>query len=153
MDIVKRLLEDWRIAALAAGAALLVFSAVVYTLFRTPEDTEETERRRRLHLNRIGRIAEGHIVDLVEQAEELPAARGGWLRSNPAAGKAPLQRKHVWYSYSISGVTYQTAQDITGLDSQVQHDRLVPGHPASVKYDAANPTNSILVADDWSGLR
>ncbi|MBZ5526706.1 MAG: hypothetical protein LAN71_02230 [Acidobacteriia bacterium] len=153
MELVKRLLEDWRLAALAAGAALLIFGSVVYALFRSPEDTEEAERRRRLHLNRIGRIAEGQIVDLVEQAEEIPAARGGLFRSNPAAGKAPLKRKHVWYSYSISGVTYQTAQDITGLDSQVQHDRLVPGHPASVKYDAANPTNSILVADDWSGLR
>ena len=47
----------------------------------------------------------------------------------------------------------ETAQDITGLESQVRFDRLAAGQPASIKYDPANPTDSILVADDWSGLR
>ncbi len=153
MELLKQLLDDWRLAALAAAAALLLLAGVVYALFRSPEDAEEIERERRLHLNKIGRIAEGQIVELVEQPAETPASRGGLFRANPASRTAALQRKFVWYSYSISGVTYQTAQDVTGLDSQVQSDRLVPGHPASVKYDAANPTNSILVADDWSGLR
>lgn len=153
MDLLKQLLDDWRLAALAAAAALLLLAGVVYALFRSPEDTVESERKRRLHLNKIGRIAEGQIVELVEQVEEQPASRGGWFRANPASSAVPLRRKLVWYSYSISGVTYQTAQDVTGLDSQVHSDRLVPGHPASIKYDAANPTNSILVADDWSGLR
>ena len=32
-------------------------------------------------------------------------------------------------------------------------ERLVAGQPASVKYDPSNPSDSILVADDWSGLR
>ena len=31
--------------------------------------------------------------------------------------------------------------------------RLVTGQPASIKYDPANPSDSIIVADDWSGLR
>jgi hypothetical protein len=67
---------------------------------------------------------------------------------------ADLRPRHlVSYSYAISGVVYQTAQDITGLESQVRLDRLVPGQPASVKYDPSNPVDSILVADDWSGLR
>lgn len=153
MELLKKLLEDWRIAALAAGVALLILGGLVYALFRSPENKEETERKRRLYLNRIGRIAEGHIVELVEQEEETPGAGAGGLFARRRRGQAPVTRKHVWYSYSISGVTYQTAQDITGLDSQVQINRLVPGLPASVKYDAANPTNSILVADDWSGLR
>ena len=50
-------------------------------------------------------------------------------------------------------MTYHTAQDITGLESQVRMERLVAGQPASIKYDPANPVDSILVADDWSGLR
>jgi hypothetical protein len=29
----------------------------------------------------------------------------------------------------------------------------VAGQPASVKYDTSNPSDSIIVADDWSGLR
>jgi len=53
----------------------------------------------------------------------------------------------------ISGVTYETAQDITGLEQHVHFQRLAAGQPASVKYDPSNPTNSILIADDWSGLR
>ena len=59
----------------------------------------------------------------------------------------------VSYSYSISGVTYHTAQDITGLESQIRFDQLMAGQQASVKYDPSNPSDSILVADDWSGFR
>jgi hypothetical protein len=67
---------------------------------------------------------------------------------------ADMRPRHlVSYSYMISGVTYHTAQDITGLESQVRLERLVAGQPASIKYDPSNPTDSILVADDWSGLR
>ncbi len=44
-------------------------------------------------------------------------------------------------------------QDITGLEGQIRFERLVAGHPASVNYDPSNPSDSILVADDWSGLR
>jgi hypothetical protein len=65
-----------------------------------------------------------------------------------------LRPRHlVTYSYAISGVTYHTAQDITGLEGQIRFERLVAGQPASVKYDPSNPSDSILVADDWSGLR
>jgi len=73
------------------------------------------------------------------------------FRATPLGDLRP--RHLVSYSYAISGVTYHTAQDITGLESQVRLDRLVPGQPASVKYDPSNPVDSILVADDWSGLR
>ncbi|MGH9591488.1 MAG: DUF3592 domain-containing protein, partial [Bryobacteraceae bacterium] len=58
----------------------------------------------------------------------------------------------VCYSYSISGVTYETAQDVTGLEDRVHLHLLAAGHPASVKYNPANPSDSILVADDWSGV-
>jgi hypothetical protein len=60
--------------------------------------------------------------------------------------------KLLYYSYSISGVTYETAQDITGLEERVHLSRIASGQTASVKYDPANPSNSILLADDWSGL-
>ena len=80
----------------------------------------------------------------LQQAIEASKAR-------PLANLSP--RQLVSYSYAISGVTYHTAQDITGLESQVRFDRLVAGQPASIKYDPSNPTDSILVADDWSGLR
>ncbi|HEY4840174.1 MAG TPA: hypothetical protein VIH72_16270, partial [Candidatus Acidoferrales bacterium] len=63
-----------------------------------------------------------------------------------------VTRQMICYSYSISGVTYETAQDVTGLEARVMPQKLIAGQPASVKYDPSNPSNSILIGDDWSGL-
>jgi hypothetical protein len=50
-------------------------------------------------------------------------------------------------------VSYETAQDITSLEGRAGMERIITGLPASIKYDPSNPSNSILIADDWSGLR
>jgi hypothetical protein len=146
--------------SLSDPKTLLILVAIVlggigilfYTFFRPSADPEEAERKRRLHLNQIGRIAEGQVVELLQHpAEEKPAAKGLFgSKARPLPGRS---RHIVSYTYSISGVTYQTGQDITGLESQVRLERLVAGQPASIKYDPSNPVDSILVADDWSGLR
>jgi len=133
------------------GAAVAAIAMIAYAFFRPAENPEEIERKRRLHLNQIGRIAEGQVVELVAHPPEPGASKGLFSRTRPLANLSP--RQLVSYSYAISGVTYHTAQDITGLESQVRFDRLVAGQPASIKYDPSNPTDSILVADDWSGLR
>ena len=149
---------DWRV--LAGAAALLVTAAAVALrqYYRKPEDPEDEERRRRSQLNQVGRIVEGLVVELVETP--------GSPAPEPASGKFPRQkqgcavpawsptvlRRLIRYSYSISGVTYETAQDVTGLEERLCLERLAAGQPASVKYDPSNPSNSILVADDWSGL-
>ena len=150
---MRHLLQDPRFVLAAAGVAVVILGGLLYSLFHRPEDPDETERKRRLHLNQIGRIAEGQVVELVDQPAEPAKKRGGGLLSRGRPVAAALGRKLVWYSYSISGVTYQTAQDITGLDSQIRFDRLAAGQLASIKYDPSNPSDSILVADDWSGLR
>jgi hypothetical protein len=150
---LKHLLADWKMLATAIGAAVAGLALIAYAFFRPAVDPEDAERKRRLHLNQIGRIAEGQVVELAEhEAEPQPASRGLFGgKPQPLAQNRP--RHLVSYSYAISGVTYHTAQDITGLESQVRLERLVAGQPASIKYDPANPTDSILVADDWSGLR
>ena len=150
---MKNLLADWKMLATVVGAAVAGIAMIVYAFFRPTVDPEEAERRRRLHLNQIGRIAEGQVVELAEhEAEPRPAPRGLFAaKAQPLAALRP--RQLVSYSYAISGVTYHTAQDITGLESQVRMERLVAGQPASIKYDPSNPVDSILVADDWSGLR
>ncbi len=150
---MKQLLADWRLLLAAAGILGTGVAAVIYAFLQRPESPDEAERKRRLHLNQIGRIADAHVVELVEQPAEAAASRGGFFRSKARPLPDKEDRKLVWYSYSISGVIYQTAQDITGLESQVPFERLVAGQSASVKYDPSNPSNSILVADDWSGLR
>jgi len=150
---LKELLADWKLLLVMGGAAIAALAMIAYAFFRPAVDPEEAERKRRLHLNQIGRIAEGQIVDLVERPPESKEVRKGLFGSSARPLKDMRPRYFVSYSYLISGVTYHTAQDITGLESQVRLERLVAGQPASIKYDAANPSDSILVADDWSGLR
>ena len=149
---MNNLFNDPKAILALAIAVLAGIGILFYAFFRPSADPEEAERKRRLHLNQIGRIAEGQVVELVQHpADEAPAAKG--LFGSKAHPLARRLRHIVSYSYSISGVTYQTGQDITGLESQVRLERLVAGQPASIKYDPANPVDSILVADDWSGLR
>lgn len=150
---LKLLASDWKLILTMAIGAVAAISMIAYAFFRPTEHPEEAERKRRLHLNQIGRIAEGQVVELVEHPPEpaTPKKVPFGKRARPLANNGP--RHLVSYSYAISGVTYHTAQDITGLEGQVRFDRLVTGQPASIKYDPANPSDSILVADDWSGLR
>ena len=149
---MKTLFADWKVAAAMAGAAIAAIAMVAYAFFRPSEPAQETERRRRLQLNQIGRIAEGQVVELVEHPPEEPVAKRMFgPRAQPILDTRP--RHLVSYSYAISGVTYHTAQDITGLEGQIRFERLVTGQPASIKYDPSNPSDSIIVADDWSGLR
>ncbi len=150
---MKSLFADWKLVLAMAAAAIAAITMIAYAFFRPAEEPEEVERRRRLHLNQIGRIAEGQVVEL---SEHPPEPREGskkifGSRARPLVALGP--RHLVTYSYAISGVTYHTAQDITGLEGQIRFERLVAGQPASVKYDPSNPSDSILVADDWSGLR
>lgn len=147
------LITDWKPVLAMCGAAIVAVAMIAYAFFRPAEPPDEVERRRRLHLNQIGRIAEGQVVELVEHPPATPVGSKGLFK--PKARALPdLRTRHlVSYSYAISGVTYHTAQDITGLEGQIRFDRLVAGQPASVKYDPSNPSDSIMVADDWSGLR
>jgi hypothetical protein len=130
--------------ALNAAALAVVGGAFISRLLGRSPDPEEIERQRRAYLNQIGRIVEGQITDLVEVSEDTARSKG--KSSDP-------RRKLVCYSYSISGVSYETAQDITSLEGHAGLERIITGLPASIKYDPSNPSNSILIADDWSGLR
>jgi hypothetical protein len=144
---------DWKLMVAMGGAAAAAIAMIAYAFFRPAEEPEDIERKRRLHLNQIGRIAEGQVVELVAHAPEPREKSKSLFRSRPQPLADSSPRQLVSYSYAISGVTYHTAQDITGLESQVRFDKLAAGQPASIKYDPSNPTDSILVADDWSGLR
>jgi hypothetical protein len=142
---------------IGVAAAVIVAAAVLlHRHFQKPEDPEDEERRRRFQLNQVGRIVEGLVVELVETpgspAPESASAVASEQSVRASAGSAFGMRRLVRYSYSIAGVTYETAQDVTGLEERLCLERLAAGQPASVKYDPSNPSNSILVADDWSGL-
>ncbi|MBI3609783.1 MAG: hypothetical protein HY204_03665 [Nitrospirae bacterium] len=142
---------DWRVALLAAAGVLLAAGGFAFWWRRRPRDPQEIERRRRAHVNQVGRIVEGEVLEIRETLSgDLNAGPKRRASDNGASNGTP--RNVVVYSYSISGVTYQTAQDITGLEERACVGRIVTGLPVSVKYDPANPGNSILVADNWSGV-
>ena len=161
---MKELLNDWRNLIPIAGLIVLAIVGAVFWLRRKPEDPGEAERQRRAYLNRIGRIVEGQVLEILDGSqssapnkdavalEAVPGAKDEGPSSKRKVIKSGADPKLLHYTYSISGVTYETAQDITGLEERVHLSRVAAGQVASVKYDPSNPSNSILLADDWSGL-
>lgn len=150
---MKELIADWHNWLPLAGLAVLVILGISFWLRRKPEDPNEQERQRRAYLNRVGRIVEGQVLEVVEHPHGAAGQKSSGVFSKRQAGTlANGSQKLLYYTYSISGVTYETAQDITGLEEQAHLGRVIAGQPASVKFDPSNPSNSILLADDWSGL-
>jgi uncharacterized protein DUF3592 len=135
-----------------AGLIVMAAIGIVVWLRRKPIDASEIERQRRAYLNKVGRIVEGQVLEITENPHPAPAKdSGGFAQRRAAAPTNGIQRL-LYYTYSISGVTYETAQDVTGLEERLHLARAAVGQTASVKYDPSNPSNSILLADDWSGL-
>jgi hypothetical protein len=151
---LNQLAGDKRVLTGAAVAGVILVGFLLYVFRSRPPSTDELERRRRLHVNHIGRIAEGRVTDLMKLDAPAPEKGGafGVFRKTGKSSSPNSVRQMICYSYSISGVTYETAQDVTGLEERLKAHRIITGQPASVKYDPSNPSNSILVADDWSGL-
>jgi hypothetical protein len=154
---LKNFLSDWQNLVPVAGLVLLAAVGLFFWLRRKPVDASQLERERRAYLNRVGRIVEGQVLEIVEHGRAAALGTADARRS-ASAGKTQggadthaLQRL-LYYTYAISGVTYETAQDITGLEERLHLTRIASGQTASVKYDPSNPSNSILLADDWSGL-
>jgi hypothetical protein len=127
-------LRDPVVLGAAAVAVVAAGGTSVYFALRKKETAEEVERRRREHLVVIGRIIDGTVLDMRDIELEGHSAR------------------HVFYQYAIAGVTYECSQDVTLLEAQVANATSTPGMPTSVRYDPHNPTNSIVVAESWTGL-
>ncbi len=69
-------------------------------------------------------------------------------------GDASITEVHepfVFYAYLVRGVEYTASQDVSALRDRVPSD-LSTVHAVSVRYDPKNPANSIVVAEEWSGL-
>lgn len=96
---------------------------------------EEAERRRRVKLNRCGRIAPGEVIDLVEDAPP----------------EASLRRVVV-YRYEVAGVTYEAAQDVSALPAAGFAGEGLEGLFSNVKYDPRKPMNSIIACEEWNGF-
>ena len=107
----------------AGGTALLAMWATV----RSHLTPEKRERRRRFDLNVNGRLGDALLTEFHEDT--------------------------LYYTYEIRGVHYAASQDIGALREHLpdQPERL--GGPVNMKYSSKNPANSILLCEEWSGLR
>ena len=106
-----------------AGAASIGYRRYL----RSRPGPEEIERLRREWLNANGKILDGEIIEV--------AGRG------------------IIYSYSARGVGYTASQDVGPLESLLPADRMTMIGPVSLKFDPKNPANSIVLCEQWSGLR
>jgi hypothetical protein len=106
-----------------AGAAAWFIPSV-----RRRRSPGERERRRRLTVNARGRLGSATVVDF----------RDGI----------------VTYTYWVAGVEHLASQDVSALCHLLPPN---PGTlielPATLKYLARNPANSIVMCEEWSGLR
>jgi hypothetical protein len=131
----------WENVASLAGLAAV--TAVAFWLMHRKRPTaDELERARRQFLVQSGRIVDGTLQDIYEV--EVPAKS----KTEPARTLTMLM-----YSYHNGGVDYECSQDITALLPVLDLALIRPGFPCSARYQPGNPQNSIVVAEDWTGIR
>jgi hypothetical protein len=112
---------------LATAIVVGVAVGFVTRRLRRRKSPEELERRRRQLVSESGRVADGIVLE--------------------------LHGNTVFYTYKVRGIEYDAAQEI----SQIRH--LLPAEEhrligaVNLKYIPENPANSIVIAEEWCGLR
>jgi hypothetical protein len=116
-----------QLAALIGLTVAFVLLGVWIAVQVRQRSPERRERKRRQLLNQRGRLGDAFITDATETA--------------------------IYYNYSMHGVHYNASQEIAALRDKlpVDPERLIGA--ASMKYAVRNPANSMLLCEDWSGLR
>lgn len=110
-----------------AGVLAVLLGLIAYRAWKRRRVTpEERERSRRRWLVLRGKMGDATLVDI----------RGDLL----------------FYSYAVRGVEYTASQDIALLAQRLPAD-LSAWAAVGVKYDPRNPANSIVIAEEWTGLR
>lgn len=132
-------LRDPQVIGTIAVAGLCIGGAIAWAALRKKPTEEEIERLRREQLVKTGRIIDGTILDIADMA--------------PGESGRPTAMQLILYKYEIAGVVYECSQDVTHLRDYVNIYECRLSFPCSVRYDPHRPTNSIVVAEEWSGLR
>jgi hypothetical protein len=126
---------EWELGAgLGAIAGLSVLGLWLVT--RKRPSPEELERARRKFLIQSGRIVDGMLLDICDVDSE--------------DGRKLFM---LLFNYRIGGVDYECSQDITDMGTVLDPANVRAGFPCSVRYQPGNAQNSIVVAEEWSGLR
>jgi hypothetical protein len=110
------------------GALAIVLMAVGTWVFLSARLTAaQREKRRRLTVNRTGRMGDANINDVRDYV--------------------------LFYSYELRGVAYATSQDVSEFKHLLPAETSQLIGPVEIKYTPNNPANSIIISEQWSGLR
>ena len=130
MLLPSHVVRPWLVTGtVLAGATALTVALVRRALRKELPSPEELEAQRRQHLTEYGRIVDGSLIATAPSGSEPRA---------------------VIYQYRIGGVTYERSQDVSTLASLLGDLR--PDYPVQVRYNRANPADSIVVSETWNGL-
>lgn len=110
----------------SSSLAVLAGSLLSVIAFRRrKKNPRERERRRRECVSTQGRIIEGYVT----------ACQNGTIE----------------YSYHWQGIRYEATQDVLDLiESDNRHHDF--SGPVAVKFLNSQPSNSIVLAENWSGI-
>jgi hypothetical protein len=133
--------SDWEIAAELTSIVGLG-AVALWLVFHKRPSAEELERARRKFLVQSGRLVDGMLLDVCEV--QVPPA------SNT---DAPHTLTMLLFSYRIGGAEYECSQDITNMTETIDAEQVRAGFPCTVRYQPGNPQNSIVIAEEWTGLR
>jgi hypothetical protein len=131
-DLMPGTLAYLSTSGMASASLLVVLIALLAWLgirrwMRRRVSADELERRRRALLNEKGKMGDATLVEV----------RGDLL----------------FYAYDVRGVEYTASQDVSALRAQLPTDPSAVNGVVFVKYDPRNPANSIVLAEEWNGLR
>lgn len=133
--------SDWEIAAELTSIVGLG-AVALWLVFHKRPTAEELERARRKFLVQSGRLVDGMLLDVC--AVEVPPA---------SKAEAARTLTMLLFSYRIGGAEYECSQDITNMAETVDAEQVRAGFPCTVRYQPGNPQNSIVIAEEWTGLR
>jgi hypothetical protein len=126
----------FRFLMITGGGTAVVAWGVAHWIHSRRKTPEQMELERRHRLCERGRICDGNVLDVNEI--DVP-------------GRGTSQ--FLVYQYEIGGVAYEASQDITHLRQFIDVNSCKLGLPTSVRYNPRNPGDSIVIAEEWSGIR
>ncbi|HWR35778.1 MAG TPA: hypothetical protein VN622_07935 [Clostridia bacterium] len=129
-------MSNLRLYSVVLGGATVALVGVTCWLRSHKKTEEQREHERRQRISLTGRITDGTVIDVHESTDELH-------------GTIQL----LIYQYDVAGVSYECSQDVTYLRQFIDLHSCRIGLPTSIKYDPHNPGNSIVISEEWSGLR
>ena len=115
-----------KISVALLAVLVVIVGLIVWRAWRDSRvPPEERERQRRATLVSTGKMGDAMLTEVIDD--------------------------YLIYAYQVRGVEYTASQDVSTLKDRVPAD-LSSLLAISIRYDPRNPANSIVVAEQWSGL-